>query len=84
MADEGMELSLLIHDRDRKFSGSFDTVFRSEGARVVLTPLMAPRANAHAERWIGSCRRECLDRMLYRDTASPGDGAAGILCSLQP
>jgi transposase InsO family protein len=31
---------------------------------VILTPLMAPRANAHCERWIGSCRRECLDWML--------------------
>ena len=31
---------------------------------MILTPLMAPRANAHVERWIGSCRRECLDRML--------------------
>jgi transposase InsO family protein len=31
---------------------------------VILTPLMAPTANAHAERWIGSCRRECLDWML--------------------
>jgi len=31
---------------------------------VILTALMAPRANAHAERWIGSCRRECLDWML--------------------
>jgi putative transposase len=31
---------------------------------VILTPLMAPGANAHAERWIGSCRRECLDWML--------------------
>jgi transposase InsO family protein len=31
---------------------------------MMLTPLMAPRANAHAGRWIGSCRRECLDWML--------------------
>src|SRR5712692_4795287 len=35
-----------------------------EGARVIPTPLMAPRANAHAERWIGSWRRECLDWTL--------------------
>jgi hypothetical protein len=45
-----MKLSLMIHDRDRKFSGSFDRIFESERARVILTPLMAPRANAHAER----------------------------------
>jgi transposase InsO family protein len=61
---EGIKLSLVIHDHDRKFPGSFDRIFGSDGARVILTPLMAPRANAHAERWIGSCRRECLDWML--------------------
>ena len=44
--------------------GCFDAVFEGEGARVILTPLMAPRANAHAERWVGSARRECLDWML--------------------
>jgi len=54
----------LIHDRDKKFAPQADRVFLSQDARVILTPLMAPRANAHAERWIGSCRRECLDRML--------------------
>jgi hypothetical protein len=36
----------------------------ANGARVTLTPLMAPRANAHAELWAGSARRECLDLML--------------------
>ena len=39
-------------------------VFKSEGARVILTPLMAPLANSVAARWVGSCRREALDRML--------------------
>jgi len=64
LEDEGIKLSVLIHDRDRKFAREADRIFQSQGARVILTPLMAPRANAHAERWIGSCRRECLDRML--------------------
>jgi len=64
LEDEGINLSVLIHDRDKKFALQADRVFQSQGARVVLTPLMAPMANAHAERWIGSCRRECLDWML--------------------
>jgi transposase InsO family protein len=64
LEEEGIKLSLVIHDHDRKFPGSFDNIFVADGARVILTPLMAPRANAHAERWIGSCRRECLDWML--------------------
>jgi putative transposase len=64
LEEEGLELTILLHDRDRKFSTSFDRVFESGGTKVLLTPLMAPKANAHAERWIGSCRRECLDWML--------------------
>jgi transposase InsO family protein len=54
----------LIHDRDKKFAPQADRVFQSQGARVILTPLMAPTANAHAECWIESRRRECLDWML--------------------
>jgi putative transposase len=62
--DRQQPLRLLIHDRDSKFSGGFDHVFQSEGIAVIRTPVQAPNANAHAERWVGSVRRECLDRLL--------------------
>jgi transposase InsO family protein len=62
--DRGGEVRFLLHDRDSKFSAAFDAVFASEGIRIVRTPVRAPNANAHVERWVGSVRRECLDRLL--------------------
>jgi putative transposase len=60
----GGEVRFLIHDRDTKFCVSFDEVFRTEGTRVICTPIRAPNANAVCERWIGTVRRECLDWTL--------------------
>ena len=47
-----------------KVSRPFDEVVRSEGARVILTPVQAPNANAYAERVIETIRAECIDWSL--------------------
>jgi len=54
----------LVHDRDTKFSHAFDEIFRTEGVKVIRTPIQAPNANAHAERWVRTLRADCLDRIL--------------------
>ncbi len=64
LAEQKQRHRFLIRDRDSKFTAAFDEVFRSEGLRLIKAPIAAPRAKAHAERWVGSARRECLDRIL--------------------
>jgi len=54
----------LIRDNDAKFGGAFDEAFRTEGIQVIRTPVEAPKANAIAERFVGTVRRECLNWLL--------------------
>jgi transposase InsO family protein len=54
----------LIHDRDAKFCGPFDEVLRSEGMRIIRTPIRSPQANAFAERAVKTLRHEVLDWTL--------------------
>ena len=65
MAGELEPFGFLIRDRDSKYSGCFDEVFRSEGIRVIRTPIRAPDANAFAERAIRTVKTEATDRMLF-------------------
>jgi transposase InsO family protein len=54
--DAGSRFRFLIRDRDAKFTAA--------DIRIIKTPVRAPRANAIAERFVGSIRRELLDRIL--------------------
>jgi putative transposase len=64
LGDRAAAFTVLIRDRDSKFTSVFDAVFASESIRILRTPVRAPRTNAIAERWVVTARRELLDRIL--------------------
>jgi putative transposase len=70
LGDRAEQFRFLIRDRDSKFTAAFDAVFAGADIRIIRTPVRAPRANAIAERWIGTLRRGCLDHLLI---AGPRD-----------
>jgi len=64
LGDHITRFRFLIRDRDSKFSAAFDAVLAGSDIRIIRTPVRAPRANANAERFIATLRRECLDHLL--------------------
>jgi putative transposase len=70
LEDRAKRVRFLIHDRDAKYGGGFDVVFRASGVEVIRTPVKAPRANAFAERWVKTVKSECLDWLLMSDLAT--------------
>jgi hypothetical protein len=63
LQDGNIRARYLLRDRDTKFTSGFDEIFRSEGVKVIHLPYRSPRANAFAERLIGTARRELLDHL---------------------
>jgi putative transposase len=61
------QVKFVPHDRDASFTAAFDAVFQAAGVRIVRSAVQASRMNSVMERWIGSCRRELLDRTLIWD-----------------
>jgi putative transposase len=64
LGDQAHWVKFMIRDRGSNFTAAFDAVLADAGIRTVLCNVQTPRMNAIAERWIGGCRRELLDRTL--------------------
>lgn len=67
--EQETNIRFLIHDRDTKFTQSFDAVFQAEGIDIIRTPIRAPNANAYAERWVRTVREECFDKLIIINQA---------------
>ena len=64
LRDQTDRVKFMIRDRGPDFTAAFDAVLADAGIRTVLRNVRTPRMNAIAERWVGGCRRELLDRAL--------------------
>jgi putative transposase len=64
LGEQSHRVKFMIRDRGSNYTASFDAVLAGAGIRSVLCNIRTPRMNAIAERWIGGCRRELLDRTL--------------------
>ena len=69
LGEQAERVKFMIRDRGSNFTAAFDAVLADAGIRTVLCSVRTPRMNAIAERWIGGCRRELLDRALIWNQA---------------
>jgi transposase InsO family protein len=64
LGEQAHRVKFMIRDRGSNFTAAFDAILADVGIRTVLCNVRTPRMNAMAERWIGGCQRELLDRTL--------------------
>jgi len=69
LGEQAQRVKFMIRDRGSNFTAAFDAVLADAGIRTVLCNIQTPRMNAIAERWIGGCRRELLDRTIIWNQA---------------
>jgi hypothetical protein len=67
--EQHIDLHFILHDRDTKFSDSFDAVFTASGASIIRSPFQAPIANCYAESWIGSPGVQGCDGSVWAKAA---------------
>ncbi len=62
--DIGVKPRFILHDRDKKYPEALREFWRAEGVERLRSPIQAPKANAFAESFIGSLKRECLNHFM--------------------
>ena len=69
LGEQAHRVKFMIRDRGSNYTAAYNAVLADAGIRTVLCNVRTPRMNAIAERWIGGCRRELLDRTLIWNQA---------------
>jgi transposase len=69
LGEQADQVKFMIRDRGSNFTAAFDAILADAGIRTMLCNIRTPRMNAIAERWIGGCRHELLDRTLVWNQA---------------
>ncbi len=63
-ADRTETPSIVMHDRDTKFTKEFVAVLKAKGIRTNALPVASPNLNGRVERFIQSIKRECLGKFI--------------------
>jgi transposase InsO family protein len=69
LGEQAHQAKFVIRDRGSNYTAALNAVLAGAGIRTVLCNVRTPHMNAIAERWIGGCRRELLDRTLIWNQA---------------
>jgi len=64
-ASRSTKPSIVLHDRDTKFTRQFKDTLKNGHVRPTALPKVSPNLNGRTERFGGSLKRECLSKFIF-------------------
>jgi putative transposase len=62
--EQGIKPRFFLRDNDMLYPEGMNTILKTSNIDTIKTPFRAPNANSHAERYVLSCKKECLNHLL--------------------